>query len=625
MIIDMKQYDVFISYRRVSYDTANLIATRLKAAGYSVFFDIESLRSGKFNEQLYEVIDHCKDFLIVLPPNALDRCVNPDDWVRLEVCRAMEQEKNIIPVLLNGFVWPNPMPEGMEMLCNYQALTANSVDYFDLSLKRLQQQYLRSRRHMPIHTIMKYTAIILVALAALLAILWSVFSVLSRDVCQTYATSTVNSANYVYSIVAENHTLEQDWIRFDDAIKIASRPDKKAQLQKDMLERIDFTEKNIKQAWKVDSTQIDITPYRRFLLSLHGIKTEEVSMMPPYATLYYTDYLDALNNLRIVVDNPDEAHLRYASAYFDYFKHDVNAFYASVLSILSPFPKKSRSAFDDVYKQWIYFPIQLYKIGEKESYYNDIINTESDLAVDIMSRYRSVLAQYDARLDDMAQQLDDLTQQIETTNDEQGGATTSATNKNIHEYVESEQKTLDQEIVDNYTILKKNCVIEKHDDQWNQWDKIIKYGAFLSILVDGRQVLRGQTVDLTSAITITPKMVDADINDMLTTYQSNFPESKDYVSAAKMFFREIAEGSRAYAGILVFAFKDNVNHPFFKVGDIIIEYDGRPVKTYDDLTQWYKVNKSGRIGFLRPQNGHFMKMEETLVNVDIVGFLNLTK
>lgn len=130
----MKQYDIFISYRRSSYDTANLIATRLKSAGYSVFFDMETLRSGKFNEQLYEVIDNCKDFLVILPPEALARCVNEDDWVRLEVCRAMNHDKNIIPVMLNGFIWPNPMPKGMEDLCNYQALTASSIEYFDLLL-----------------------------------------------------------------------------------------------------------------------------------------------------------------------------------------------------------------------------------------------------------------------------------------------------------------------------------------------------------------------------------------------------------------------------------------------------------------------------------------------------------
>ena len=124
----MKQYDIFISYRRSSYDTANLIATRLKSAGYSVFFDMETLRSGKFNEQLYDAIDNCKDFIVVLPPNALDRCVNEDDWVRLEVCHAMEKGKNVIPVMLNGFTWPEPMPDGMENLRDCQALTASSIE-----------------------------------------------------------------------------------------------------------------------------------------------------------------------------------------------------------------------------------------------------------------------------------------------------------------------------------------------------------------------------------------------------------------------------------------------------------------------------------------------------------------
>ena len=95
----MEKYDIFISYRRSSYETANLIATRLKAAGYSVFFDMETLRSGKFNVQLYDVIDGCTDFVLVLPPGALDRCVNEDDWVRLETCRAMAAKKNIIPVM----------------------------------------------------------------------------------------------------------------------------------------------------------------------------------------------------------------------------------------------------------------------------------------------------------------------------------------------------------------------------------------------------------------------------------------------------------------------------------------------------------------------------------------------
>ena len=69
------KYDIFISYRRASFESANLIAEKLRRAGYSVFFDVETLRSGKFNEQLLTVIEQCKDFIIVLSENALDVCI----------------------------------------------------------------------------------------------------------------------------------------------------------------------------------------------------------------------------------------------------------------------------------------------------------------------------------------------------------------------------------------------------------------------------------------------------------------------------------------------------------------------------------------------------------------------
>ena len=78
------RYDIFISYRRDAFESANLFATRLKALGYRVFFDIETMNAGKFNEQLLDVISKCKDFVLVLSPNALERCDDEGDWVRSE-------------------------------------------------------------------------------------------------------------------------------------------------------------------------------------------------------------------------------------------------------------------------------------------------------------------------------------------------------------------------------------------------------------------------------------------------------------------------------------------------------------------------------------------------------------
>jgi hypothetical protein len=57
-----KQFDIFISYRREGgLSTANMLYEHLTRAGYSVFMDYEELRSGKFNKQLYEQIENCKE------------------------------------------------------------------------------------------------------------------------------------------------------------------------------------------------------------------------------------------------------------------------------------------------------------------------------------------------------------------------------------------------------------------------------------------------------------------------------------------------------------------------------------------------------------------------------------
>ena len=55
-----KTYDIFISNRRTASESAQLISSSLKDRGYDVFLDVESLRSGKFNEQLYVSLTHAK-------------------------------------------------------------------------------------------------------------------------------------------------------------------------------------------------------------------------------------------------------------------------------------------------------------------------------------------------------------------------------------------------------------------------------------------------------------------------------------------------------------------------------------------------------------------------------------
>lgn len=129
--------DIFISYRRDGgYAMARLLYECFHNVGLSVFLDLEELRSGQFNTKLYEAIDGCENFILVLPPNSLDRCEDENDWLRLEIEHAIKLNKNIIPVMMIGFSFPEHLPSSMQMLPFFNGVQA-SREYFDATIKKL--------------------------------------------------------------------------------------------------------------------------------------------------------------------------------------------------------------------------------------------------------------------------------------------------------------------------------------------------------------------------------------------------------------------------------------------------------------------------------------------------------
>ena len=112
------KYDIFISYRREGgYDTAKHLNDLLVRDGYRVSFDIDTLRSGDFDKQLYARIDQCTDFILVVDQHAFDRSLDPKsdpstDWLRCELAYALKKGKNIIPIFLSGVKgFPDNLPE----------------------------------------------------------------------------------------------------------------------------------------------------------------------------------------------------------------------------------------------------------------------------------------------------------------------------------------------------------------------------------------------------------------------------------------------------------------------------------------------------------------------------------
>lgn len=130
-------YDIFISYRRDGgYEMARLLYEHLKNMGLNPFFDLEELRAGPFNVKLYNVIEECENFVLVLPPHALDRCAATDDWLRLEIEHAIKMNRNIIPLMMQNFSWPDTLPPSMDRLPKYNGVQM-SRDYFSASIEKL--------------------------------------------------------------------------------------------------------------------------------------------------------------------------------------------------------------------------------------------------------------------------------------------------------------------------------------------------------------------------------------------------------------------------------------------------------------------------------------------------------
>ena len=128
----MPEYDIFISDRRSSSGfLPRAVRDSLLFKGYSVFLDVESMHAGGFDRQLLETIRGCKDFILVLSPGALDRCVNKGDWLRMEIACAIKEGKNIIPLLMQGFGdFPDNLPQDISTI-------RMNVDDFDEAYKFL--------------------------------------------------------------------------------------------------------------------------------------------------------------------------------------------------------------------------------------------------------------------------------------------------------------------------------------------------------------------------------------------------------------------------------------------------------------------------------------------------------
>ena len=143
-------FKVFISYRREGGEILGRLLYELLKPDYQVFFDHESLSSGRFDTKLLRIIEGCDDVLVILSRGCLDRCKNPGDWFMQEISCALTHGKNIILLITEDFEMPTAellaeLPPEIATLIKYNGHRV-SVAYIDSIIAKLHGDMHAPRR-----------------------------------------------------------------------------------------------------------------------------------------------------------------------------------------------------------------------------------------------------------------------------------------------------------------------------------------------------------------------------------------------------------------------------------------------------------------------------------------------
>ncbi|KAG5679162.1 hypothetical protein PVAND_008752 [Polypedilum vanderplanki] len=146
-----KSIDVFISYRRRGgADLASLIAYHLRLKNYKYFLDVKSLGAGKFADELKSSIQKSANFLLLLTTDALERCTEENDWIRIEIEMALKSQCNIIPITrdFDNSVFENntTLPDAIRNLKEFNQINWHH-DAQEACLKKIEE-YLKPKEEM---------------------------------------------------------------------------------------------------------------------------------------------------------------------------------------------------------------------------------------------------------------------------------------------------------------------------------------------------------------------------------------------------------------------------------------------------------------------------------------------
>ena len=575
------KYDIFISYRRDGGEyTAKILRDRLEELGYRVFFDVESLRSGDFNTKLYSVIDECKDFLLILSPNALDRCENQDDWVRCEVEHALQTKKNVIPIMLRGFSFPQTLPDSIEALRYKNGLEANT-QFFDAFIDRLRQ-FLLSKPpligRVVQNTLFKRTLPALIALLIVAAIGVGISFAVGAWTQKFPRTAQEKSVTSEIVYTTGNHLQAINMMAdaVDKAFLAAERYVTSGSVEVTALQNtFELAYKTI-EACDLDSiAPTDGLIQRMNELSGTPFPAAEVIAMHDDLIRFRKDCVDDLAYIQALV-SPDTfltatTKLNILGIYRAILEETLKEEAYAANEFLLPITDMSALSefFNDVLPLYTHIPLSAVSwITDKETLEAAIdacFNREAELTRELASLVGDSSVQYEAIRESLIQSYMML----------------GMSREEAEQYVES-QSMLEK--------VYEELLPAEGDDEDTLWEKI------------ARLVGAGYYAGAQECVEALEQLVD----------QSD-PDTLAYLSALRLFVTGIAPSTSIDHGVMVVDWADpDEPNELYRIGDIIVLFNGVPCHTYEE----YRAAKEGLTG--NEYTVHVIRINES-GGIDLVG------
>ena len=622
-----EHFDIFISYRREGgLELADSIYQRLINAGYSAFLDLEQLNSGKFNTKLIGVIEQCQDFILVLPPDALDRCADEDDWVRQEVECALKHKKNIIPIMLRGFEWPavESLPASLRDLPNYNGISASDHNVFVENVERLKRNFLESK---PGITWRRYRKIAWPLIAVVVIVLGVVagmyftnhkkYGQLSNEIAMSMMTEIVKLNN---NILAAEGVLE-NWKEF---VKDYDE-EELAYLQKDIQEAVDHADRNLQAFKPLEFSEEELSVLRK-----NGVEIEELEAFSLYAETMHDDVDAFLENFILFSNTPVNDYIAELPEYsYQSLVLSLKGLYYGTLAIYKTLPV---TIYD-----------KLYQVTPQLALLSDI--PLSLTKEDYEAHQQGVMMELERVVGKMRANTNDLKGEVELMEQKQMKMEEDLQKMYVEKRLQdvdekraaiakrkAEVAEADRQLADLYLDALKKFELQPTDDQWEMWGKIVRIAKLAQISKKSEEDGMRQHEELVAVAkekgistdhlvapmySITAKDKYQNVDKWLIRYKELNP-SEDvavYAEAARAYYKAVASSHLdPEVGIILVATKDNERHPVYQIGDIVIERAGTPINTADQyfaMSDDPKVRENNEVKVLRLTNGRLV--EKTLV------------